>query len=74
MGQASYDVFISHASSDKTAYVIPLTQALARHGVSFWLDTAQIAWGDSVTMQINQGLKTSRYVLLCLSRNFLQRP
>jgi hypothetical protein len=33
----------------------------------------EIGWGDSIPLRINDGLRKSRYVLLCLSRNFLQR-
>ncbi len=71
--EKAQDLFISHAGKDKEQYVVPLAQALTVHGVSFWLDNVEIEWGDSVTMKINEGLRTSRYVLLCLSKNFLGR-
>jgi hypothetical protein len=68
------DVFISHAHADKAQYVQPLTDALSAHDVTFWLDDAEIAWGDSVMGKINEGLRTSRFALVCLSNNFLRRP
>lgn len=68
------DLFISHAGSDKQAYITPLTAAFSQKGLTFWLDNVEIAWGDNVSMKINEGLRTSRFVLLCLSRNFLGRP
>lgn len=67
------DLFISHAVPDKERYINPLTRALVRREVSFWLDTLEIAWGDSITGKINEGLRGSRYLLVCLSSNFLER-
>jgi hypothetical protein len=71
---ARQDVFISHASADKPRYVFPLTDALSRRQVTFWLDDAEIKWGDSVSGKINEGLRTSQYALVCLSEAFLKRP
>lgn len=68
------DVFLSHASRDKRDYVNPLTAALKLRGVTFWLDSAEIAWGDNVTSKLNAGLRNSRYALVCLSAHFLERP
>jgi hypothetical protein len=68
------DLFISHTDADKEEYVLPLTIALLRHGITFWIDSEEIDWGDSITKKVNEGLAKSRYVLLCLSRNFLGRP
>lgn len=67
------DVFISHASADKIQYVYPLTEALSVQKVTFWLDDAEIRWGDNVVTKINDGLRTSRFALVCLSENFLRR-
>jgi hypothetical protein len=74
MTEPVQDLFISHASKDKAQYVQPLADSLAQKQVTFWLDSIEIGWGDSVPLKINEGLRLSRYVLLCLSRNFLQRP
>lgn len=71
---ALFDVFISHAGQDKDKYVLPLAEALELRGVSFWLDERNLTIGDSVTMGINEGLRRSRYVLLCLSDAFIGRP
>ena len=67
------DLFISHASEDKPQYVYPLTKALSAHQVTFWLDEAEIRWGDSLVGKINEGLRETRFALLCLSHNFLKR-
>lgn len=68
-----YDLFLSHASGDKSDYVEPLARALDRLRISYWLDAQQISWGDSITGRINEGLRSSRYGLLCLSKRFLER-
>ncbi len=68
------DVFLCHASSDKKAVVVPIYHALERGRVTAWLDAAEIPWGGSLFYYINAGLKHSRYVLVCLSRRFLDRP
>ncbi len=64
------DVFICHASADKEEVVYPLVKLLEAGGVSCWLDEAEIAWGDSVTQKVNDGLRTSRLVIVVLSPNF----
>lgn len=73
MDEPNQDVFISHAGADKP-YVRPLADALASHEVTFWLDEIDISWGDSVVSKINDGFRTSQFVLLCLSENFMRRP
>ena len=67
------DLFISHANADKERYVLPLTSALADRGVTFWLDTLNIGWGDNFVIKINDGLRKSRFALLCLSKHSLGR-
>lgn len=74
MPEELQDLFISHASRDKERYIQPLADRLADRAITFWLDSVEIGWGDSVPLKINEGLRRSRYVLLCLSRHFLQRP
>lgn len=68
------DLFVSHAGEDKERYILPLTDALAAEQITFWLDTIEVSWGDSIALKINDGLRGSRFVLLCLSRHFIERP
>lgn len=70
----SKDVFICHAGPDKEAVARPLAQTLERQGFSVWLDEAEIRWGDSLTQKVNEGLKSSRFVVVVLSESFLERP
>lgn len=74
MSEELQDLFISHAGSDKVLYVQPLTDRLTNRKITFWLDSLEIEWGDSIPLRVNDGLRRSRYVLLCLSRDFLKRP
>ncbi len=69
----TWDVFISHASEDKETIVEPLVQVLEENGISCWYDNNKIGWGDSLTNSINNGLKTSQYVLVVLSEAFIKK-
>lgn len=51
-----HDIFISHASEDKEKIVAPLTSALDAAAITYWLDSAEIGWGDSIFRKINDGL------------------
>jgi hypothetical protein len=74
MPEELQDLFISHASTDKPRYIQPLAGCLANRQVTFWLDALEVAWGDSIPLRVNEGLSQSRYLLVCLSSNFLRRP
>lgn len=68
-----YDVFISHASEDKTPFVEELVKALLDKNVKVWYDSINIAWGDSLRKQIDNGLKNSRFGIVVLSENYIQK-
>jgi hypothetical protein len=68
------DVFLCHASCDKETTLRPLRAALDAAGIAYWYDEAEIGWGDSIVSKVNEGLRTSRFVLVVLSRGFLGRP
>lgn len=67
------DVFLCHASEDKTGVVLPIFEALKASSISCWLDQAEINWGDSLIEKINEGLANSRYVIVVLSERFLSK-
>lgn len=69
-----HDVFISHAGADKDEYIRPIAAALEQKNIAIWLDELEIRWGDSIALKINEGLKTSRFALICLSEAFCERP
>jgi hypothetical protein len=63
-----YDVFICHSSKDN-----PIIEALIKdfkmHGITYWVAEEQIKFGHSITQKIEDGLKKSRYIVPCLSKN-----
>lgn len=70
---ALYDVFISHASEDKVAFVDPLVEALQDAGIRVWYDTISMEWGKSLREQIDNGIKKSKYAILVLSKSFFAK-
>jgi hypothetical protein len=73
MSESSWDVFISHAREDKSTVATPLAEALRRAGLRVWIDTHEIALGDSLMSKINEGLAHSRYGIVILSPDFLSK-
>ena len=69
----SRDVFLCHASVDKSTFVRPLAKELAQLGVSCWVDEAQILPGESIIDAIQEGLTESRYVVVFITPSFLRR-
>ncbi|MCA0035060.1 TIR domain-containing protein [Mesorhizobium sp. B263B2A] len=68
-----WDVFISHASEDKKAFVEPLAIALANAGVAIWYDKFTMTLGDSLSRSIDQGLANSKFGVVVLSPSFLDK-
>lgn len=67
------DIFICHASEDKSSVVRPLISSLNESGLSYWVDELEIALGESITERVNDGLKVSDYVVVVLSRAFMSK-
>lgn len=68
-----YDVFISHASKDKSDYVDQLNGALRKLGVSIFYDTDVISWGDNWKKTILDGTAASEFAIIVISENFFDR-
>lgn len=66
-------VFLSHCSDDKDMYVRPFARALEARGITYWLDEAELRWGDSLTQGVNRGLAISEYVVCFISDAFIER-
>jgi hypothetical protein len=66
------DVFISHASEDK-----PIAEVLAREldnfAISYWLDEFEIGWGQEIGRKIENGIVSSKYVIVLVSLAFLSK-
>jgi hypothetical protein len=71
--ETHWDVFISHASEDKSDFVRPLVQGLEAVGLRVWFDAQEIQLGDSISGKINEGLKLSRFGVVVLSPDFLRK-
>lgn len=61
-------VFVSHASADK-AFVDRLVSDLAARQIPVWYDKLDLRVGDSITGGINEGLASSKYFLIVLSKS-----
>lgn len=68
-----YDVFISHASEDKEAFVRPLAHALQGEGLTVWYDEFEMRLGDSLRRKIDKGLASSRFGVVVLSQSFFSK-
>jgi len=67
-----YDVFIAHASEDKS-FVTPLAHSLKGRGLEVWYDDFILKIGDSLRREIDKGLVQSRYGVVVLSHNFFKK-
>ena len=69
----SYDVFICHASEDKSDFVRPLATQLLNLGRRVWYDEFTLNVGDSLRHAIDEGLRTSRFGVVVLSPSFFEK-
>jgi len=67
------DVFISHATEDKTSVARPLAELLRSRGLDVWLDESEIQLGDRLDATIETAIATCRRVVVVLSPTFLAR-
>lgn len=67
------DVFLSHATVDTEDYVRPFASELDGRCISYWLDEAEVRWGDKISLKINEGLRRSDFVVVFLSDAFVGR-
>ena len=65
-----YDVFISHASSDKIDYVEELYQTISKLGIRVFYDKEVIDWGDNWKQKIYDGVELSEFAIIVISDNF----
>ena len=68
-----WDVFISHASEDKSAVARPLRAALEHFGVKVWFDAFELSIGDSLRRKVDQGLARSTFGVVILSTAFFAK-
>ena len=68
-----YDVFVSHANDNKQAFVDSLSAGLNRLGIKVWYDSSILDWGDDWKAKIEDGLTQSRFGIVVLSPQFIDR-
>ncbi len=68
-----FDVFISHASEDKTEAALPLAQKLRALGHEVWYADFVLTMGDSLRRKIDEGLTRSRFGVVILSPAFFAK-
>jgi hypothetical protein len=68
-----WDIFISHASEDKESFARPLAAALTQRGLRVWFDEFTLTVGDSLRRSIDRGLAHSRFGVVVISPDFLQK-
>jgi hypothetical protein len=59
-------VFISHSHADRDT-VARIAERLRKAGIADWLDAEQITFGDPIVGKIEDGLRSSLYVVAMLS-------
>lgn len=70
-GKEHEKIFLCHDSSDKE-FVAEINRELKFRNISTWFDVECMQIGDSVIDAINQGLRSSQYVAIVISPEFLK--
>jgi small GTP-binding protein len=66
-----WDVFVSYSSRDLET-VQRVVDDMKSRRLKVWWDQTEIKLGDPISKQIELGLRTSRFIVPCISRNQLQ--
>ncbi len=69
----NYDVFISHANSDKSDYVNQLVLAIKKLGINIFYDSDVLSWGDNWKDTILSGTEKSEFAIIVISERFFGR-
>jgi hypothetical protein len=70
---AEWDVFLCHAGEDKESIAVPLFSHLDKRGIRCWIDQGEVLWGDSITQKVNEGISRSRFVIVALTANSVNK-
>ncbi|MEK4566928.1 toll/interleukin-1 receptor domain-containing protein [Alkalihalobacillus sp. FSL R5-0424] len=68
----NYDVFLSHSSLDKEAFISDFSKKLSDMGLEVFEDVKVFKIGQSQTDMMNMGILNSRFVVVFLSANFIK--
>lgn len=73
-GIEEFDVFLSHATEDKESFCDEFANILQeKYGLKVWYDSISMTWGDSIRAEIDKGLKKSKFGVVILSRNYINK-
>ena len=73
-GAEEYDVFVSHATEDKSSFCDEFVQVLKdKYELNVWYDSVSLQWGDSIRTEIDKGLKKSKFGVVILSRSYIKK-
>lgn len=64
-------IFLSHSAKDKF-FARNLAENLIKHGISVWIDEAELKIGDSLIQKIGSAIDNCDYVAVILSHNSIQ--
>ncbi len=70
--EQKFDFFISYASEEKEDAVL-LSQELEKQGATVWIDDQQLKIGDQIRTSLEKGLINSRYGIVLVSKNYLNK-
>jgi hypothetical protein len=73
MTEFLYDVFISHAYEDKTAFANDLAVALKQKGLKVWYSGFELRLGDSIADNVNTALLNAKYGVVIISPAYLEK-
>ncbi len=65
-----YDIFLSHSSADKEAFVEPLVKELEIRGLQIWYDKNNINRGDRIRESILSGISESVLFVAVISEHY----
>lgn len=68
-----YDVFISHANSDKKDLIDDLYHSLRKLGINIFYDRESLEWGDNWKDKILNGTQNAEFAIIVISENFFGR-
>ena len=68
-----FDLFLSHANKDKLVYVDELYSSLSKLGIEIFYDKNSLSWGDNWKQRILNGVESSEFAIIVVSKNYFGR-
>lgn len=70
---AASRIFIAYAQADKNT-TCEVSNQIKKQVMRVWLDDDEIAFGDSISAKVEEGINTSGYLLAISPRSYLSCP